>query len=59
VRGYHVQWKPDHNAGLVVHDEGDDQAGWVLVTGAAPEFEVRGWTTVGEAKRSGRRIGEG
>ena len=54
-----VQWSPDPNAGLVVHDEDDDEARYVLVTGRAPTFEVRGWVTVGEARRLGRRIGEG
>jgi hypothetical protein len=59
VRGFRVQWSADPNAGLVVHDEDDDDARYVLVTGWAPHFQVRGWTTVGEAKRQGRRIGEG
>ena len=59
VRGYRVQWSADPNAGLVVHDENDDEARYVLVTGRMPTFQVRGWTTVGEAKRLGRRIGEG
>jgi hypothetical protein len=34
----------------------DDDARYVLVIGRVPTFEVRGWTTVGEAKRRGRRI---
>jgi|Tabmets5t2r1_1033131.scaffolds.fasta_scaffold144263_2 hypothetical protein len=60
VRGYHVQWSPDPYAALVVHDDGDDDAVWVLVTGELPgPFTVHGWTTVGEAKRQGKRIGEG
>jgi hypothetical protein len=36
VRGYHVQWSADPNAGLVVHDEGDDDDRWVLVTAMHP-----------------------
>ena len=56
VRGYHVQWSPDPDAGLVIHDEGDDDARYVLVTGETPDFTVHGWTTVGEAKQQGRRI---
>ena len=59
VRGYRVQWSLDPNAALVVYDEGDDEARWVLVTGVAPTFIVLGWTTVGEAKRQGRCIAEG
>jgi hypothetical protein len=59
VRGYRVQWSPDSNAPLVVHDEDDDDARYVLVTGEAPDFMVHGWMTVSEAKRHGRRIGEG
>ena len=47
------------DAGVAVHDEGDDKARWVLVTGVMPHFVVHGWTTVGEAKRHGCRIGEG
>ena len=26
VRGYHVQWSPEPCAGMVVHDDGDDEA---------------------------------
>jgi hypothetical protein len=59
VRGYRVQWSPDPNAGIVVYDEDDDDARYVLVTGKMPTFTVRGWTTVGEAKRLGKRIGQG
>ena len=59
VRGYRVQWNPDPNAALIVHDEGDDEARYVLVTGKMPTFTVHGWTTVGAAKDSGRRIGDG
>jgi hypothetical protein len=59
VRGFRVQWNPDPNAGLIVYDDDDDDARYVLVTGRAPTFSVRGWTTVREAKEKGRRIGEG
>jgi len=59
VRGYRVQWSADPNAGLVVHDEDDDEARYVLVTGRAGTYHVHGWTTVGDARRLGRRIGEG
>jgi hypothetical protein len=59
VRGYRVQWSPFPDAGLVVHDEGDEDARYVLVTGEPPTFEIRGWITVGEAKRQGKLIGEG
>ena len=59
VRGYRVRWSPDPDAGLVVHDEDDDDTRYVLVTGEMPNFKVVGWTTVGEAKRHGRRMGEG
>ena len=58
VRGIHVQWSPDPNAGLVIHDQGDEDARWVLVTGQSPTFTIHGWTTVREAKEEGRRIGE-
>ncbi len=59
VRGYRVQWTPDSDACLVVYDEGDDDARWVLVTGFIPTHTVHGWITVGAAKRKGRRVGEG
>lgn len=59
VRGYHVQWSPDPKAGLIVHDDGDDDSIRVLVTGEPPTFTVHGWTTLGEARERGRRIGEG
>lgn len=59
VRGYHVQWNPDPNGGLAVYDDCDDDGVWVLVTGFAPTYTVHGWITLGEAKRQGRRIGEG
>ena len=59
VRGYRVQWSPHDDAGLIVHDEDDDDARYVLVTGQMPTFKVHGWTTVGEARQHGRRIGEG
>jgi hypothetical protein len=49
----------DPDAGLVVWDEGDDDARWVLVTGQMPNFRIHGWTTVGDAKLKGRRVGEG
>jgi hypothetical protein len=57
VRGYHVQWNPDPNAGIVVPDEADDDSVWVLVTGRLPTFNVVGWITAGQAKRCGWRIG--
>jgi hypothetical protein len=50
VRGFHVQWSPDPKAGLIVPDEGDEDARYVLVTGEPPTMTVNGWTTVGEAK---------
>jgi hypothetical protein len=59
VRGFHVQWSPDPKAGLIVHDEDDEDARYVLVTGEPPTFTIHGWTTVREAKEKGRRIGEG
>lgn len=59
VRGYRVQWSPHPDAPLVVHDADDDDARYVLVTGRLPTFEVHDWTTVGEAKRLGKRIGQG
>ena len=59
VRGWHVQWNPDHHVGLFVYDDDDDDARWVLVTGVMPQFRVHGWITVGEAKQRGFRIGEG
>ena len=58
VRGYHVQYSP-FPGGLIVYDEGDDDARYVLVTGDPPEFTIHGWITVGEAKEKGPRIGEG
>jgi hypothetical protein len=57
VRGIHVQWSPDPSACLVVPDDGDDDACWVLVTGEAPNFTVHGWITVRDAKTQGRQIG--
>jgi hypothetical protein len=60
VRGYHVQWRPDDDLpGLVVHDDGDDEARWVLVTGEPPRMKLHGWTTVAEARKHGQTIGEG
>jgi hypothetical protein len=59
VRGYRVQWSADPDAGLVVHDEDDEDTRYALVTGRVPNFVVQGWTTVGEARRTDRRIGEG
>jgi hypothetical protein len=60
VRGYRVQWKPDPRAaGLIVYDEDDDDARYVIVTGQAPTFEIHGWITVREARETGKRIGQG
>jgi hypothetical protein len=59
VRGFYVQWQPDWMRGLVVPADADDDAGYVLVTGLAPTFEIRGWITAGQAKEAGYRIGEG
>jgi hypothetical protein len=59
VRGFRVQWSPDPNAGLIVYDEDDDEARYVLVTGQPPAFTIHGWITVGQARKRGRRIGEG
>jgi hypothetical protein len=58
VRGYRVQWHPDPNGGLVVRDEDDDEARYVLVTGEAPTYEVHDWISVGEA-RGDKPTGEG
>jgi hypothetical protein len=33
VRGFRVQWSPDPHAGLVVHDEDDDEARYVWSPG--------------------------
>jgi hypothetical protein len=52
VRGYRVQWSPHKDAGLIVHDEDDDDVRYVLVTGELPHFEVHGWITVREAARA-------
>lgn len=59
VRGYHVRWHAEPGIGFWVPDDDDDDARYVLVTGRVPRFEVHGWITAGEAKRVGRRIGEG
>jgi hypothetical protein len=59
VRGFRVQWHPDPSAGLIVYDEDDEDTRCVLVTGQARNFNVHGWITVREAKKKGRRIGEG
>jgi hypothetical protein len=58
VRDIRVVWS-SAPAGLVVTDEGDDATRVVMVTGEPPTMTIHGWTTVGEAKRTGRRIGEG
>jgi hypothetical protein len=44
---------------LVVSGEVDDDARYVLVTGRAPTYRIRGWITAGEAKQTRSRIGEG
>src|SRR5262245_15747580 len=59
VRGFHVQWNPDPNAGLVVYDTGDDEARWVLVTGQSPIFKIHGWITQRQAKERGAKINQG
>ena len=59
VRGYHVQWTPDPHAGPIVHDEADEDARYVPVTGQPPALVVHGWTTAREARERDRRIGRG
>jgi hypothetical protein len=39
VRGYRVRWSPDPDAGLVAHDEDDDDTRYVLVTGEMRNFK--------------------
>jgi hypothetical protein len=57
--GFHVQYSSHPDGALIVHDEGDEDARYVLVTDEPPNFTIHGWMTVREAKKRGERIGEG
>jgi hypothetical protein len=51
VPGLQVRTRSEHRYELIVRPDDCDAAIFVLVTGRAPHFDVRGWITGAEAKQ--------
>jgi hypothetical protein len=51
--GISVRWTPRLNGSLIIHEDEPDHLRAVLVVGAAPHQEIRGWISVAEGKQVG------
>ena len=49
--GWEVRTRSDHDYDLIIRDDDDDERVFILVTGSAPEYLVRGWIKAADAKR--------
>jgi len=49
--GWEVRTRSDHAYNLIVRDNDPDDRVFILVTGTAPDYQVRGWLKAADAKR--------
>ena len=49
--GWEVRTRSSHDYDLIVRDDDDDARIFILVTGNAPDYLVRGWMRAADAKR--------
>jgi hypothetical protein len=49
--GWEVRTRSDHAYNLIVRDNDADERVFILVTGQAPNYQVRGWLKAADAKR--------
>lgn len=49
--GWEVRTRSDHDYDLIIRDDDNDERVFILVTGSAPEYRVRGWIKAADAKR--------
>lgn len=54
VGGFQVRTRSRHHYDLIIHPEDADEKRFILVTGRAPDFIIRGWITGAEGKAVGR-----
>lgn len=54
VDGRQVRHTPYHSGCLIIYPEDDPNSKYVLVTGKAPDYKVRGWVIGGEVQRLGK-----
>lgn len=49
--GWEIRTRAEHSYDLIIRDDDQDDRVFVLVTGKAPNYVVRGWIKAGDAKR--------
>jgi hypothetical protein len=49
--GWEVRTRSEHDYDLIVRDDDPDDRVFILVTGIAPDYQVRGWMKAADAKR--------
>ena len=55
--GWEIRTRAEHSYDLIIRDDDQDDRVFVLVTGKAPNYVVRGWIKAGDAKeRNGAKI---